>query len=57
MKDHHHIGDLIQVLSINTATFLASMFTNIETVLKIILLLVSIGYTCYKWIKDIRDKK
>lgn len=56
MKDHH-INDLIQVLSINTATFLTAMFTNLESVLKITLLLVSIGYTCYKWIKDVKEKK
>ena len=54
MKQHQI--DLIEVLSINTATFVTAMFTNLETFLKIVLLLISIGYTCYKWIKDVKQK-
>lgn len=53
----HSLTDLAEVITVNTATFVATTFTNIESVLKIILLLVSIGYTCYKWFKDHKEKK
>jgi len=38
----------IKILALNTAIFILS-FSNIETILKIILLLVTIGYTLTKW--------
>lgn len=50
------LTDLFEVLSVNTLTLATAMFTNIESVLKILLLLVSIGYTSYKWISDHREK-
>lgn len=50
------LTDLVEVLSVNTLTLATAMFTNIESVLKIVLLLVSIGYTSYKWISDHKQK-
>jgi len=38
----------VKILGMN-ATSLAMSFSNIDTALKIILLLVSIGYTINKW--------
>ena len=38
-----------QVLGINVATLSITTFTNLEVVLKIILLVVSIVYTVDKW--------
>jgi len=46
----------IKILALNAATFLLS-FSNIETVLKIMLLLISIGYTATKWYELYRNKK
>lgn len=40
--------ELIQVATLNSTTF-AITFTNIEIGLKILLLVVSIGYTLDKW--------
>ena len=40
----------------NFAIFLISL-TNIEVLLKIILLLISIDYTLHKWIKNGTDKR
>ena len=42
-----NIQDL-KVIMFNAVTFILS-FSNIETLLKIILLLVTIGYTATKW--------
>ena len=39
----------VKVLFLNAMTFLLS-FAEIEVILKIALLLISIGYTLYKWI-------
>ena len=41
--------ELIQVATLNSTTF-AITFTNIEIGLKILLLVVSIGYTLDKWL-------
>ena len=41
------IGD-VKLYLINLATMLISI-TNIEAMLKILLLIVTIGYTAYKW--------
>ena len=38
----------LKILTLNGTTFLVS-FSNIEMILKIALLLVSIGYTASKW--------
>lgn len=38
----------LKILTLNATTFLVS-FSNIEMILKIALLLVSIGYTISKW--------
>lgn len=48
------IGD-IKLLAINTLTLAVSM-TNVEVALKVILLIVSIGYTVSKWVK-LKEKK
>lgn len=57
MIHRHNINDIIEVISVNTLTFITATFTDIESYLKIILLLISIGYTCYKWISDHNEKK
>ena len=41
--------DDVKVLFLNAMTFLLS-FAEIEVILKIALLLISIGYTLYKWV-------
>jgi hypothetical protein len=49
----------IKIWIINAATFLVS-FTNIDMVLKLLLLMVSIGYTATKWyqlLKKNNDKE
>jgi hypothetical protein len=43
-----NIGD-IRVYALNVAAVGISQFSGIEDILKIILLLVSIGYTVSKW--------
>lgn len=45
----------IKILALNATTFILS-FSNIETFLKIILLLVTIGYTLTKWYGIYIDK-
>ena len=47
----------IKLYIINASTLGATTFTNIEMGLKLILLLVTIGYTIDKWIKLKKDKK
>tara|TARA_R110000868_G_scaffold335935_1_gene596809 strand:- start:549 stop:737 length:189 start_codon:yes stop_codon:yes gene_type:complete len=42
---------------INASTLGVTTFTNIEMGLKILLLIVTIGYTIDKWIKLKKDKK
>ena len=42
---------------INASTLGVTTFTNIEMGLKILLLIVTIGYTVDKWIKLKKDKK
>jgi len=50
-----NIQDL-KVIMFNALTFILS-FSNIETLLKIILLLVTIGYTATKWYGLYSSKK
>lgn len=45
----------VKVLFLNAMTFLLS-FAEIEVILKIALLLISIGYTLYKWIALYQSK-
>ena len=47
----------IKLYVINASTLGVTTFTNIEMGLKLILLLVTIGYTIDKWIKLKIDKK
>ena len=47
----------IKLYVINSSTLGVTTFTNIEMGLKLILLLVTIGYTIDKWIKLKKDKK
>ncbi len=47
----------IKLYVINASTLGVTTFTNIEMGLKLILLLVTIGYTIDKWIKLKKDKK
>jgi len=46
----------IKLYIINASTLGVTTFTNIEMGLKIILLLVTIGYTLDKWIKIKKNK-
>ena len=48
--------DEIKLYAINGSTLGITTFTQIEDGLKILLLLVTIGYTIAKW-KDIKKKK
>ena len=45
----------IRLYLLNIGT-LSITFTHIEEALKILLLLLSIGYTIYRWIRLIKDK-
>ena len=45
----------IKLLAVNALTLAISM-THIEVTLKVILLLISIGYTATKWVK-LKEKK
>tara|TARA_R110000851_G_scaffold9169_1_gene34409 strand:+ start:1361 stop:1513 length:153 start_codon:yes stop_codon:yes gene_type:complete len=45
----------IKLLAVNALTLAISM-THIEVTLKVILLLISIGYTVTKWVK-LKEKK
>lgn len=47
----------IKLYVINASTLGVTTFTNIEMGLKLILLLVTIGYTIDKWLKLKKDKK
>jgi hypothetical protein len=49
------MGDL-KLYVINTLTLGVTTFTNIEMGLKVILLLLSIGYTLSKWLNVKKEK-
>jgi len=49
------MGDL-KLYVINTLTLGVTTFTNIEMGLKVILLLLSIGYTLSKWLNIKKEK-
>ena len=49
-------ADDIKLYAINSATLGVTTFTTIEMGLKILLLLVTIGYTINKWL-ELKDKK
>lgn len=46
----------LKIYLLNASTFLLS-FSNIEMALKVMLLLVSIGYTATKWYEIYQNKK
>ena len=46
----------LKIYALNTGS-LAISFTNLDTILKVILLLVSIGYTVNKWYLINKNKK
>jgi two-component SAPR family response regulator len=48
--------DDIKIFALNGTTFAISV-SNAETMLKIVLLTVSIGYTAHKWYVNIVNKK
>ena len=50
-----NIGDL-KMYVINLSTFAISM-SQVDTILKITLLIVSIGYTLHRWYFEIQNKK
>ncbi len=47
----------IKIYAINLITLGVTSLPNIETSLKIIILVVSIGYTAGKWYKQYKDGK
>jgi hypothetical protein len=49
------VAEDIKLLAVNALTLAISM-THIEVTLKVILLLISIGYTVTKWVK-LKEKK
>lgn len=49
-------GELLTVIGVNTSVFAIS-FTNIEMVLKIFLLLLTIGFTIDRWLRYRRTDK
>lgn len=50
----NYINDVADVLTLNITT-IAISFTNVESMLKIVLLIISIIYTTEKWIKARKD--
>ena len=55
-------NDSVQVTAINTTVFSIATFTNLEIILKILILLVTIFYTADKWYynkkrRDEQEKK
>ena len=49
--------ELSEVLGFNSIILSITTFTNLEILLKILLLLITIGYTLNKWIYHIKDAK
>ena len=50
------MGD-IKIYALNTMTLGVTTFSNLEMGLKVLLLLVSIGYTLTRWVKLKDDEK
>lgn len=50
------MGD-IKIYALNTMTLGVTTFSNLEMGLKVLLLLVSIGYTLTRWVKLKEDSK
>lgn len=48
--------DSFKIYALNTGTFVISL-TNLENTLKVILLIISIAYTCLKTLELIKSKK
>jgi len=46
--------EIAEVVGVNATILSVTTFTNLEVLLKIILLLVTIGYTLNKWIHHIK---
>ena len=46
--------EIAEVVGVNATILSVTTFTNLEVLLKIILLLVTIGYTINKWIHHIK---
>jgi len=51
-----NMGD-IKIYALNTMTLGVTTFSNLEMGLKVLLLLVSIGYTLTRWVKLKDDEK
>ena len=49
--------ELLEVIGFNSVILSITTFTNLEILLKILLLLITIGYTLNKWIYHIKDGK
>ena len=46
--------EIVEVVGVNATILSVTTFTNLEIFLKIILLLITIGYTLNKWIHHIQ---
>jgi hypothetical protein len=48
------VTEIAEVVGVNATILSVTTFTNLEIILKILLLLITIGYTLNKWIYHIR---
>jgi len=46
--------EIAEVVGVNATILSVTTFTNLEIFLKIILLLITIGYTINKWVNNVR---
>tara|TARA_R110002020_G_scaffold230947_2_gene442087 strand:+ start:165 stop:338 length:174 start_codon:yes stop_codon:yes gene_type:complete len=51
------VAEVAEVVGVNATILSVTTFTNLETLLKILLLIVSIGYTINKWYHIRRGKE
>lgn len=48
------VTEIAEVVGVNATILSVTTFTNLEILLKILLLLVTIGYTINKWVHHIK---
>tara|TARA_R100001443_G_C3253167_1_gene153799 strand:+ start:153 stop:332 length:180 start_codon:yes stop_codon:yes gene_type:complete len=46
--------EIAEVVGVNATILSVTTFTNLEILLKIILLLITIGYTINKWVNNVK---
>ena len=49
--------ELLEVIGFNSIILSITTFTNLEILLKILLLVITIGYTLNKWLYHIKNAK